>query len=217
MKPKPILIVMGVLGSIALGYTVLNRKPSTPPAFAKPTQQVVQISLPPLPPPPPPPPPTPPPTKVEEQETKVVETEPEPDKAETPDEPPPEATGLKGPGPGIAGLGTKAGKGNGNSTLGGNRGAGNKYGSYFAKVKSKITEALKTNSKTRKASGTVEFSIWQDSTGRVTKAAVRKSTGDATLDKIIKDEILTGMQFAEPPPSDLKMPVSLRTTFNRPN
>ena len=33
MKPKPIIIVMGVLASIALGYTVLHRKPSTTPAF----------------------------------------------------------------------------------------------------------------------------------------------------------------------------------------
>jgi hypothetical protein len=84
-------------------------------------------------------------------------------------------------------------------------------------VQNKISDALRSHSKTKKASMRLEVRVWPDSTGRITKASLAGTTGDSAMDSAIKNEILTGMQLQEPPPPDMPRPIVLRVTAKRPN
>jgi periplasmic protein TonB len=42
------------------------------------------------------------------------------------------------------------------------------------------------------------------------------STGDAELDSIIRDQVLSGLTLREPPPRDMPMPINTRVTERRP-
>lgn len=189
-------------------------------ATTKAPEKMVTISLPPLPPPPPPPPPPPkkepPPPKQEDKMVKETAPEEKP-KEEAPKapEPPKEAlgTGVKGNGPGIAGLGS-SGSGGG---FGGPKGGGgsSKYGYYAGMVQSKVTQALQSNSRTRSATMQIQVRVWPDTTGRITRAKLDASTGDAKLDAVIQNDVLTNLQLSEPPPPGMPLPIVMRLTARK--
>jgi hypothetical protein len=181
-------------------------------------EHMAMISLPPLPPPPPPPPPPkqppPPPEQKMVQET-AAEEKPKEAAPKAP-EPPKEALGtnVKGNGPGIAGLG---GSGNGGGFGGpGSGGGGSKYGFFAGQVQTKVASALRSNNRTKKATLKIQVRIWSDSTGRITRAKLDSSTGDPSLDGVIQDQILTGLQLDQPPPAGMPMPIVMRLTARRP-
>jgi outer membrane biosynthesis protein TonB len=87
---------------------------------------------------------------------------------------------------------------------------------YAGQVQSKISEALRSNSRTRGASLRVDVRVWVDAGGR-TRAELNGSTGDAALDAVLKNEILNGLKLSEPPPAGVKMPITLRLIARRPN
>lgn len=130
------------------------------------------------------------------------------------DEPGPIGTNVKGNGP-ADGFGLGGGNGLGGSGRGGG-GTGSKWGWYAGQVQGKISEALRNNRKTRAIAIRVDVRIWPDQTGRVTRAQLASSTGDAAVDAAIRDEILTGLQLQEPPPAGLPTPIVLRLTARRP-
>ncbi len=177
------------------------------------------------PPPPPPAPPPPPPPKVEPieqprmvEQTAVNEPEPRPEELKPADEPPaPLATGITGDGPpdafGLSGNGN--GRGGGGGGLGGGGPAASRWGWYAAKVQSAVGEALRRNPRTREAVLNERVRIWLDSGGRIARAKLADSTGDAALDRAIV-ESLTGMLLPEPPPPDMPAPMVLRLTARRP-
>jgi len=219
-KRNAAFLIFGVLVAAAGGYFYF-RKPGLEAPPVKQERMVMIAPLPPMPPPKPPPPPPPPPQKPPEEkmekETAAEEkTPPKPEPAKAPDDPAPLGTNLKGDGPGLAGLG--GGSGLGGGTLGGGGGgkAGSRFGWYAGQVQSKITEALRTNPKTKSASLRIEVRIWPDSTGRVTRAQLSGSTGDSGLDNAIQNGVLTGLQLQEPPPAGMKLPIVLRLTARRP-
>ena len=172
-----------------------------------------------LPPPPPPPKPVPTPTPEQqptpEEQPKMVEQQPVQDdkKPEPPKDKPPESLGTSITGPGGVDMGLSGGSGGGG--YGGTGGGGSKYGWYASEVQSSIVGAVKKNPATRKASMKITVRIWPDSTGRITKARV-SSTGDAKLDAALQDEVLTGLQLADPPPADMPLPIVMRLTARRP-
>ena len=93
------------------------------------------------------------------------------------------------------------------------KGSDSRFGAYAAQVGSGIKEALVQNSKTRTASiSGLVIRIWVDNTGRVTRAQLVGTTGDASLDSAITDKVLTGLQLKTPPPADMPMPIALRLT-----
>ena len=199
------------------------------PTAKRPSMDVVRVSLPPPPPPPPSPPPPrqepPPETKVEEkmiEQEAVEEDEPKPEQT-PPDEPPaaPDlSTGIAGNGPPDGfGLGGPGGGGRGGNGLGGSgrRGGGSKFGWYAAQVQTRIADALRNNARTSRASARLEVRIWPDDTGRITRARLARSTGDAALDRVIESEVLTGLRLSEPPPADMPRPIVLRITARRPD
>jgi TonB family protein len=145
-------------------------------------------------------------------EQKPLEDTPKP--PEKADEPPALGTGIKGDGKadgfgvGKSGNGGRIG-GNGNGGSGGGR-----FDAYAAQARTTITNALRQNPKTRSA--TINRQIlryWQDSTGRITRAKLDSSTGDAALDAAII-EALVGLQ-GPPPPAGMPMPVVIRFSAQR--
>lgn len=208
-----------VLGGIA-AYFVFTQKPAPK---KKASTSIVAI-MPPLPPPPPPPtpPPTPPPPQEKppenikqpefQPEEKPVDEPPKPKEAE---EPPPLGTNIKGDGANSFGLAA----GGGNGMIGGTGkggGGGSKWGSYAAGVQSRVVDALRTHRRTRSASLNLKVRIWVDPGGRVTRAVLGGTSGDAATDKAITEEILNGLQL-NAPPDGMPMPIVMRISAKRPN
>lgn len=148
------------------------------------------------------------------QETAAVE-KPKKEAPKAP-EPPKEAlgTGIKGNGPGMSGLG---GSGDGGGTFGGRtNGGGSKYGYFAGQVQNKVANALRSNSRTKKAALKIQVRIWADATGRISRAKLDASTGDPSLDDVIQNQVLTGLQLDQPPPAGMPMPIVMRLTARRP-
>lgn len=219
-------LIGGVIAALLIGtvvYFVVFAE-STPSSPKRKEAQIVEIFIPPpLPTPPPPPPPPPENIPPPPQEEQMVEQEPV-----AADEPPPEApstpeapsadigTGLTG-GDGN-GFGLTSGGGNGNGRRGniGGGGSASKYGWYASKVQNSISSALRTNTDTRSEGFTIGVKIWVDRLGRVNRAQLTSSTGKPDLDRIIRNQILTGLQLPDPPPADMPMPINLRMSAQKP-
>jgi protein TonB len=193
-----------------------------PKKTASPTRRenIVVVTVPPPPPPPPPvvPPPPPPPMEQKMIEQAPIENEPKPEAKA--DEPPPAdlATGIKGDGPpdgfGLSGRGGSGGSGGAGS---GSAQARSRWGWYAGQVQSRISQAVREHRTTRAANLRAEVKVWADATGRITRANLVTSTGDAALDAALRDEVLAGLQLSEPPPQGMPMPITLRVTARRPN
>ncbi len=175
-------------------------------------ENVVSIVLPPPPPPPPPkieppkPKDEPPPDKQE-----MVEQEPVKEDEQPPDNSPPEAPAGPDLGPGsVGGTGPSIGGGGGGTGKGGHRVGGSKFGWYAAKVQSSIKDALSRNSSTRSATMSLQVRIWPDSNGRIVRAQLVGSSGDPAVDQAIRNNVLTGLQLPQAPPSDMPTPIVLR-------
>jgi periplasmic protein TonB len=171
-----------------------------------------------------PPPPTPQSTPRPQEKMLEQKHMDEPEtKPQHPDEKPKDAS-KKPAAPGPSGPNsTSQGPANGPGWLpgsgggGGGGGGGTRFGWYAAQVQSRIEEALHQNTKTKSASiSGIRIRIWVDNTARVTRAQLVGSTGDPSLDSAITNEVLTGLQLKEPPPSDMPMPIVLRVTAHRP-
>jgi TonB family protein len=151
------------------------------------------------------------------EQTPMNEPEKKPDEAPKPkDEPPaPMGTNVAGNGPPDAfGLSGGSGSGGGGGGGGGTGGkGGSRWGWYAGEVQSAISNALRSNGKTRTASLSVKARIWADSSGRITRAQISGSTGNRALD----DALLTGLQLQNPPPQDMPMPITLRINARKPN
>ena len=169
----------------------------------------------------PPPPPPPPPAQPKLVEEKMVEQMPVDANETKPEEstPAPAAdigTSITGPG-GADGFGLGSNRGTG--ALGGSapRGSGSKWGWYAAQVQSTISDALRKNVRTREASFRLEVRVWPDLTGRISRAQLVGSSGDAAVDSAIKSDVLNGLQLSEPPPPGMPLPIVLRLSARRTN
>lgn len=165
-------------------------------------------------PPPPPPPPkipqekqiTPPKTITPVQKTFTPHTPPKaaPPKSSAP---PPLGTSIKnGTSDGFAGLAN----GSGDGAIGGT-GDGGGGGSYEGAVAADIQAALGQNPITRYANAGLQVRIWLNAAGTVTRVEIDKSSGDAEVDRAVKDQVLAGLQLP-PPPAGTAMPISMSLT-----
>lgn len=148
-----------------------------------------------------------------EPELAPEEAPPEPEAAA----PEPIGTGITGDGPPDGfGLSNRGG-GSGLGGIGGIGGrGGSKYGNYAVKVQSAVSDAMKRNAKTRSAVLSIDVKIWADSLGRVTRTQLGRSTGDAELDRALRDEVLGSLRLSEPPPAGMPMPINMRLTARQP-
>ena len=181
----------------------------------------VMLVMPKLPPPPPPPPqPKPPEQKMEQQ--KMIEQAPVDKDEEKPDDKPAEApqaatTNIQGSGGPDFGL--RGGNGGGFLSGNGRHGSGTRWGWYAAKCQNRVGEALRKSSRTKNSSiNSIVVRLWPDATtGRIVRAKLAASTGDQSLDNAISNEILTGLQLDEPPPSGMPSPIVMRIAARRPH
>ena len=120
-------------------------------------------------------------------------------------------TGIKGDGPDGFGLNNS-----GDGTIGGNGHRNSRWGWYGGQVQTAIQEALGKNPRTRNASFRFVARIWPDTTGRIRRVDLKGSSGDPSIDALIKGDILTGFQLQEAPPAGMPMPIVLRLTGRRP-
>jgi protein TonB len=165
----------------------------------------------------PPPIPQPPIAKTPKVETTYTQATASPPSAKPPTPPTPPAEPLAtntGRGTDDFRLGT--GRGGGGSGGPSSPGGGSELGSYFGQVQTTISEALRKNHLTRNASLHLNVRIWPDATGRIAKAKLAESTGDAKLDEVIQNEILTRLQLSQPP-AGMKSPIRLLLSERRPN
>lgn len=154
---------------------------------------------------------------MEEPETKPVHPDEKP-KEDSKKQAPPGPLGVNAKGEGQSDAFGLVGKPGGNGLLGGGGGGGTRFGWWANEVQTRIEQALRQNNRTRTASiPGLRVRIWADNTGRVTRAQLVGTTGDTALDGAIANDVLTGLQLQEPPPSDMPMPVVLRITAHRAN
>ena len=112
-------------------------------------------------------------------------------------------------------LGLRAGSGNGNrNRIGSGRRSG-KWDHYAVSVQNTIAETLRHNSGVRHATFSLQVRVWADPNGRITRASLMGSSGDATVDNAIKNNALTGLQLPEPPPADMPMPINMRISASK--
>ena len=217
---------VGLIGgsfAVAIGVWFYLHPPSgKPEPVRKAPETVVHIQLPPPPPPPPPPQVQPPPPKLEKRVEQMPVDKPDPKpvaEKPKPAEKPPEGLGtsIKGSGPGMAGLGS-SGNGMIGGTGTGKGGGGGSMGRwYVGQVVSKVTESMRSNRKTRSANLVVNARVWLDASGKITRAELVDSSGNAAMDDVLKREILMGTQLSDAPPRGMRMPIPLRLTARRPN
>ncbi len=204
-------VIAGIVLVVGIGFVAksLSGKSSAPPP--KQEMMVVQTIAQPTP-PPPAPTPSPPPMEEKKQEMIVEEKVEE----AVPDPTPQVETALKGAG--NSGMVLKSGNGSGIFT---NRNTVNadalRRSAYAGQVKSRIQQALESNPRTRKAGMKIEIHVWPDATGRIARAKLANSTGDAALDDLIRDQILTGLQISQPPPEGMPVPIRMMISARRPN
>ena len=208
------IMVVGIIAAV-LFSKMFSGQSSAP---VRKVQELVMIK----PAPPPLPPPPPPPQTAQEvpkeqmmEQTPVDEQEAKPEPQDAPS--PAMGTNVAGNG-GPDGFGLGGNKGGflgGNG--GGGKGVGSRFGWYANLVIKSVSDALGRHPKTRNSSFNIKVRIWSDAGGRVTKAKLAETTGDASVDEAIKNEILSGFQLTEPPPEGMPMPIVMRLTARRPN
>jgi len=221
-------VIIGCGFMALIGVAVwFGRRNFDQPSRPRREQNVVLVNLPPPPPLPPPPRPQAQPLPPMESEQKMVtqepvnETESKPQEAEASKgeapatEAPALGTSIQGDGPpdgfGLRG-GNSFGAGSGKTT---SHGGSSRWGWYASQVQSVISQALRSNDNTRSAGFRVVVQIWSDHTGRITRAHLAGSTGDAALDNAITNQVLGSLILQEPPPDGMPMPIVLRLTARR--
>jgi periplasmic protein TonB len=199
-----------VVTALVLGGVITVAKLASSSGGSSRRDSITLVSL--APPPPPPPMMTPPPPPQEEQRMEQPMIKEEQPKEAPPKDEPPLGTGIKGDGPDSFGLSDKPG----NGRIGGNNTNGSKWGWYASQVQSRIANAIRQNGKTRAAKLDIRVRIWPDSSGRVTRAQLATSTGNPSLDSVIRDEVLSSLQL-QPPPTDMPTPIVLQLKAYRPH
>ncbi|MGF1655524.1 MAG: energy transducer TonB [Verrucomicrobiales bacterium] len=221
------LLVVAVLLVVGGGLTWILMKggDSAPSQRSAPQMVTIVAPPPPRPTPPPTPAPTPPPVERDLPEPEMIMQDAltEEDLSEAPDqdasdepESEPLGTGIVGDGPADGfGLGRSGGGG----MIGGRRpggGGGTRFGRYAAMVQNRVSEAMRSHPQVKSSTMRIEVRVWADDTGRITRAQLVNSTGDPSLDRTMRDDLLTGLRLAEPPPEDMPMPIVMRLSASRP-
>ncbi len=210
------VVVAALVIAVTLGQRLLKQS-----SRSHQQQDFIMVNMPP--PPAPPPPPTPSQTRPpSESDEKMIEQVPVDEMETKPDTTAkePAASDAGAVGTSIQGNGSGDGFGlrGGNSTFGGGtgknvgHGGGNRWGWYAGEVQSSVSQALESNNSTRTADFRVVVQIWSDRSGRITRARIKGSTGNAALDNAITNEVLVGHILQEPPPDGMPMPIVLRLT-----
>jgi len=201
-------LVVAVLLVLWLRDVLLSGKPSKPMKL----QQITLIR----PPPPPPKPPeeTPPEPEVKE-EVKIDQPQPtpEPQQAEAP--PPGPDLGVDAEGTGSGDDFGLVGKKGAADLIGGGP-KGNPWAWYDALVNDAVNSAFQAalgrEKMLKNKNYKVIVKVWLDSSGKVNRAQLVDSTGDARADEILRDALNDMRALRDGPPTDMPQPMKIRVT-----
>lgn len=159
----------------------------------------------------PPPPPPPPPPKQPEVEKKIEEVQkPVEQQPKVSDAPKPVT--INGP----AQAGSDAfnvGAGSGDGTVGSGNGFGEANYSRF--ISSTIQQAVENDERTNGFVGSAEMDVWIDANGRITRAAIAKTSGEAKIDQDLVAVLESMSALDEAPPATLRFPQRIRIDGKR--
>lgn len=218
-KPAAVLIAVAVLAWLLWQWL------SAPVSVQRKTPEVTAII--PLPPPPPPPPKQEPPPEPEQPPPEPEMAEPTPVEEPTPQEEPKPAEEPKvadnnaepmtmnsdGQAGGDA-FNIGAGSGGGMSGSGGAGRIGNAtYGQYLGYALQKL---VRENDSTGYLAYQLDVDIWIDPQGRVTRAEIRRSSGNTEIDGKVAG-VLRSAVLTQRPTTTTTMPVKIRLNSRRPS
>lgn len=208
---KPLKIGVGIVVVVALGGAIVFAAMQETTTTTK--KSVHQIAI--LKPPPPPPPP-----KVEEklpepeikEEVKVPEPDQMPDVPS--DQPPGEQLGVDAEGSGSGDSFGLVGKPGGKdiTTIGGGDTGGDKHAWYAGVVGREIERELARAAQLRGITFKAQIRIWVGSGGRVSRAELAGSSGNADTDRRIRESLDGIRALSRTPPADMPQPVILLAT-----
>ena len=206
------LIVLGLLVLVGIGYGIKKLMSGSAGEHKK---KITTISLKDLLPPPPPPPPKEQPKEQPKDQPKEIKEvqQPKPEQA-----PPTEVLKMDGPagdGPSAFASGNPTGdyKGEdlGNKTIGGGPNK-HQFDWYTGLIKERIEDALTKDKTLASGAYKVVVKVWVASNGGIQRYELVSSTGDNSIDGLIKKALDDMPALSEAPPSDMPQPVKLRVT-----
>lgn len=205
VKPTLLIITATVLGAACTALVMGMLKDAGP--TKKKSVQQISVLRPPPPPPPPKPEEKPPEPELKKEEVKIPEEKPDPEPQQAEQPPAGEQLGVdaqgSGTGDGFGLVGKPGGKDV--TTIGGDR-----FGWYAGVLRGQIQKALARNDQLRGAEFKVIVRIWVEADGRVRRAELADSTGDADKDKRIRLALADVPVLNEPPPTDMPQPIRFR-------
>lgn len=159
----------------------------------------------------PPPPPPPPPKQQPEPEKKVVEQQ-------KPVEQPKAANNAPKPvtinGPAQAGSDAfNVGAGSGGGDVGSGSGIGE--ASYTRYLGSALQQSIQNDDRVNHLVFAADMAVWVDPNGRITRAAVLKTSGDQHIDQDLVAVLENMPALDEPPPATLAFPQRVRIEGRR--
>jgi len=210
-KPRVVIALVVLLLVLGIGWVVKNLMSGT--VSSKKAVTTIKI-MPDTPPPPPPPPKEPPKEQPKEQPKEIKMEQPKPQEAP---QPPAEVLKMEGaagdgPSPFAAGSVSNDYKGGDVATKIGGKKSMAAYAWYTDQIKTRIEEALAAQNDLAKAQYRLNVHVWLARDGRVERAELKGSSGDAAIDKLIRKALAAMKGIAEAPPEDMPQPVKLRIT-----
>jgi len=205
-------VALGLLAAVLIGIWLKDILVSDKPA-RKPTLQQITLVRPP--PPPPKPPEEKPPEPEVKEEVKLDEPQPTPEPQQADAPPPGPDLGVDAEGSGSGdGFGLVGKKGAANLIGGGPK--GNPWAWYDALVNDAVNSAFQAALGREKAlknkNYKVTVKVWLDSSGKVSRAQLVDSTGDARADEILKAALNDMRGLRDSPPADMPQPMKIRVT-----
>lgn len=198
-RTVPYLVVLLLLIGMGFGaHSLLTDKAST-----KKPVTTVKIMLDKPPPPPPPPP------KEQHSDKEIKIEQPRPQEAPQPPGDVLKMEGAAGTGSSPFAAGTVVNDYKG-ERIGGKGLAA--YAWYTDQIKAHVEEALAGQKDLVKVQYRLNVRIWLARDGRVERAELQGSSGDASIDKLIRKALAGVGSIAEAPPEDMPQPVKLRIT-----
>lgn len=207
MRYLPVAIGVGLVLVVMLVVYVFRDAFQKPVSTKKQVQQITVLQPPPPPPPPPPEQKPPEPEIKEEKIEQPEEPEPEPEQAEEP--PPGDNLGIDGEGGAGSDSFGLVGKKGGHGLIGG---GGNAIVYYGQQIQRQLADALQRNlsDKARSQKFSAIASVWIAADGRVTRAELSGSSGQADVDDALKSA-LAGMRLTlKAPPENMPQPLKIR-------
>lgn len=197
------LLGVAVLGLIAWGISsLMNSKPG------KPRKPPVVTLLPDKPPPPPPPPKEEKKPEPPKENPKDVKIEPPKEALQPAQNEPLKMEGAAGDGESAFGAGTV-----GREYSGGNIGStGAMRGMYAGRLQRHLQEQLSRNRKLKESDYRVTVRVWLRRDGSVEKADLAQSTGNASVDELLREALLQVTAMREAPPENMPQPIRIRVT-----